>query len=52
MFKFLFGFGGFWKKGASSKPMPTPPQPTPGKFNIVYHGQPVVKGTDTIIKTN
>ena len=31
---------------------PTPPQPTPGTFTIVYNGQPVVKGTDPVIKTN
>ena len=49
MFKFIFG--GFWKrKGGNS--VPTPPQPTPGKFNIVYGGAPVVKGPDKIIKTN
>ena len=48
MFKYIFG--GLWKrKGAS---MPTPPQPTTGKFNIVYNGKPIVKGTDKIIKTN
>ena len=49
MFKFIFG--GLWKpKGGAA--MPIPPQPTPGTFNIVYHGTPVVKGADKIIKTN
>ena len=37
---------------ASKKTAPQPPQPTPGVFNIVYNGVPVVKGTDKIIKTN
>ena len=50
MFKFVFG--GLWKRISGGGSMPIPPQPTPGTFSIVYNGTPVVKGTDTIIKTN